>query len=86
MDRLDFHPSCRPTSALERRTSRRRIGAMAALGVLVAGGLVATVLWVSNAGQAGYGVAAHPAEALVLGGHGPSLERGGGWQRLTPLY
>ena len=86
MERLDFHPSCRPTSAQERRTSRHRLGAIAALGVLVAGGLVATVLWVSNAGQAGHSAAAHPAAALVLGGHGPSLERGGGWQRLTPLY
>ena len=54
--------------------------------MLVAGGLVAAALLVSNAGQARLGVAAHPAEASVMGGHGPSLERGGGWQHLTPLY
>ena len=81
MDRYAFLDPLRVTSA-PRGVRRRRLGAMAA--VLVAGGLVAAALLVSNAGQARLGVAAHPAEASVMGGHGPSLERGGGWQHLTP--
>jgi hypothetical protein len=83
MDRYTFLDPLRVTSA-PRGARRRRLGAMAALVVLVGGGLVAAALLASNAGQARYGVAAHP--AVVMGGHGPSLERGGGWQHLTPLY
>jgi hypothetical protein len=83
MDRYAYLDPLRVTPVL--RGTRRR-GVMAALAVLVAGALVAAALLVSNAGQARHGVAAHPAEAVLMGGHGPGLERGGGWQHLTPLY
>ena len=83
MDKYDFLDPLRVTP---RRSSRRRLGAMAVLAVLAAGGLVAVGLCVSNAGQAQHAVAAHSAEAPVPTSGGAGLERDGRWQFYPPLY
>jgi hypothetical protein len=86
MDKYDFLDPLRTPSARRRSTRRRGLGAMAALAVLVAGGLVAMGLCGSNAGQARHAVAAHPAEAPVPPSGGAVRERDGGWQFYAPLY
>jgi hypothetical protein len=86
MDRIDLIHEPRPTLAQDRRTSRHRIGAMAAFALMVATALVTTALLVSNAGRTGHAIAAHSAAPPPLLADQAGLARGGGWQFYTPLY
>jgi hypothetical protein len=98
MDRFDILAKYRHRSAHDRRALRRRTGAIAALALIVASGLVATAFFVSNAGRAEHAAASQPAvtgypavishikDAPDLRAGETGLGRAGAWHQYEPLY
>jgi hypothetical protein len=86
METLDTLPNQTPISAEDRRALAPRTNVMAAVSLIVAAGLVATALLLSNAGRAGQAVADGGDTAPELRAGEIRAERGGIWQHYELQY